>query len=211
MPKISIFLIIVAYAFSLSNILKKSKARGRVKTSSKETEYSKKLKENKEREIKFSSESAKRNREIIKSISKNPILTNKKLQKEPRSPEYNSAFQELKDILSHGVDSNREMAHDFVKNLFEKKENSNVKKFDNKEYLRKAQEEKNQIKAYYDQLEKKEEAYRMEIKKASDDVEVSGKDSEKTDSREFDLHFLDSDLANAVIIKEILDKPLSLR
>ena len=103
------------------------------------------------------------------------------------------------------------MAHDFVKNLFEKKENSNVKKFDNKEYLRKAQEEKNQIKAYYDQLEKKEEAYRMEIKKASDDVEVSGKDSEKTDSREFDLHFLDSDLAKAVIIKEILDKPLSLR
>lgn len=77
--------------------------------------------------------------------------------------------------------------------------------------MRKAQEEKNQIKAYYDQLEKKEEAYRMEIKKASDDVEVSGKDSEKTDSREFDFHFLDSDLVNAVIIKEILDKPLSLR
>ena len=211
MPKSFIFIILVAYAFSLSNILKKAKTGGRVKTSSKETEYSKKLKENKEREIKFSSESAKRNREIIKSISKNPILTNKKLQKEPRSPEYNSAFQELGDILSHGVDSNREMAHDFVKNLFEKKENSNVKKFDNKEYLRKAQEEKIQIKAYYDQLEKKEEAYRMEIKKASDDVEVSGKDSEKTDSREFDFHFLDSDLVNAVIIKEILDKPLSLR
>ena len=51
----------------------------------------------------------------------------------------------------------------------------------------------------------------MEIKKSSDDVEVSGKDSEKTDSREFDFHFLDSDLVNAVIIKEILDKPLSLR
>ena len=51
----------------------------------------------------------------------------------------------------------------------------------------------------------------MEIKKASDDVEISGKDSEKTDSMEFDLHFLDSDLANAVILKEILDKPLSLR
>lgn len=211
MPKSFIFIILVAYAFSLSNILKKPKTGGRVKTSSKETEYSKKLKENKEREIKFSSESAKRNREIIKSISKNPILTNKKLQKEPRSPEYNSAFHELSDILSHGVDSNREMAHDFVKNLFEKKENSNVKKFDNKEYLRKAQEEKNQIKAYYDQLEKKEEAYRMEIKKASDDVEISGKDSEKTDSMKFDLHFLDSDLANAVILKEILDKPLSLR
>ena len=138
MPKSFIFIILVAYAFSLSNILKKPKTGGRVKTSSKETEYSKKLKENKEREIKLSFESAKRNREIIKSISKNPILTNKKLQKEPRSPEYNSAFQELRDILSHGVDSNREMAHDFVKNLFEKKENNKVKEFDNKEYLRNA-------------------------------------------------------------------------
>jgi len=46
MPKSFIFIILVAYAFSLSNILKKAKTGGRVKTSSKETEYSKKLKEN---------------------------------------------------------------------------------------------------------------------------------------------------------------------
>ncbi len=172
-----------------------------------ETSYAQNLKYYKDREKEFKKE-AKKSNNALKKVLDSDNYSFRDLKDQTKSLNLDKTLSDLEKFLEANKNAQNTMAGKFVKNFLANKVNKKAGTFDNKAYLKKVQEEKKQTEEYYKDLEKKEEAYRFDTKK---EAEVLGQKEEAIIENKGDLNFLDSDLANAVVLKEILDKPLSLR